>query len=432
MKQSQARSRQLMRWMVVALVLAVCVPGVVGWVSAAAPDGSGDALHTTVVRYLDARYRALVTLDSSTGGASVSPTDQTAIAEAWNDVDVAIARELGCGWGEYSLKTEVVDVRVAGTTADVTIRADVDFHYASSPEVDSGVYNVIHRFRLVRTGDDWRIVSIDSDDEDFLRFKHEVMGKTGKGRSVREAADIARRERISDLRRLADQLRAVEIRQPTTLDEVGGFSALSIEPLAAASYSYSGSNGSSYAQRFAPASAPRWFYYVNGGNCTNFVSQCVWAAYGGYVSSSDTTSKNNITNKVRMVPNVWHGGTGGGMPNWESVTSFWTYATNSTKTRGPMATGYNNGAKYTGINPADVRVGNVLQVRNGSSGNYGHSVYVSVVRTDLQGPIWWDYIYVCQHTSDWKNRLASNLIASWGGSNCNMRRLVFRAGTFDK
>jgi hypothetical protein len=428
MKQKQARSHKLSRWMVVALVLVACVAGVVGRASAAASDDPVDTLHAIVVRYLDTRYRALVNLDSATGEAIVNPTDQTAVAEAYRDVDVTIARELGCSWRDYSLKTEFVDVRVAGATADVTVRVDVDFHYKSSPEVDSGIYNVIHRFRLARAGDAWRIVSIDSDDEDFQRFKKEVMSKTGKGLSVREATDITRRERIADLPRLAKQLRAIESQQPTTLEEADGLGALSVEPMAAASYPYSGSNGSIYAQRFATATATlRWFYYVDGGDCTNFVSQCVWAAYGGYVPKDDATSKKNIANKVRMVPNIWQGGTGGGMPNWESVKKFWAYTTDSSKTRGPMANGYNDGKKYTGIKPADVSVGNVLQVSNNSSSNYGHSVYVSVISGAA-----WDKIFVCQHSSDLKNRLASDLIAKWGGANCYMRRLAFKAGTFDK
>ena len=131
-----------------------------------------------------------------------------------------------------------------------------------------------------------------------------------------------------------------------------------------------------------------------------------------------------------MVPNVWHGGTGGGMPNWETVSSFWTYAVSS-KTKGPVATGYNNGSRYTSINSADVRLGNVLQVRNGGSGSYGHSVFVSLKGTVVPPRSGWDVIYVCQHTSDWKNRSASNLIASWGDSNCYMRRLAFTTATFD-
>ncbi|MCL4554319.1 MAG: amidase domain-containing protein [Actinobacteria bacterium] len=425
--------RQLMGWGVVALVAVACVFGAVDRVSAIASEGPRDAVQATVVRYLDARFRRLVTLDSSAAvGAAVDPTDQTAVAEAWGDVEVETARELESGWGDYSLRTEFVNTRVVGTTADVTVRVDVDFHYASSPEVDSGIYNVVHRFRLVRKADDWRIVSIDSDSEEFQRFKQEVSGKTSRGRSARDASDIARRERISNLRQFADQLRPVAVQQSTSQHGADGLSASSVQPLATALHSYSGSRGSIYAQRFAARGTPRWFYYASGANCTNFVSQCVWAAYGGFVPSSDAASRSNITNMVRMVRNVWHGGTGGGMPNWESVMSFWTYVTNSTKTRGPMATGHNNGARFTGINPADVRVGDVLQVRNGSSGNYGHSVYVSVVHDNLIGPMWWDRIFVCQHSADMLNRRADDLIANWGGSNCNMRRLVFRAGTFDR
>lgn len=421
--------RRSAKWGRAVAVLVCCTLmfGVSGTASARPTDSPSDeAIRATVIRYLDDSFRSLVTLQAPDRKDIIDPNDETAVAEAFDEVQVAIADIVGCAWADYTLRTHFSDVRINGNRAQVTVVADTDFHYSASPEVESGVYNVVYEFRLMQTGQGWRIIAIDSDGDDFQRFGAAVADRVRSGIPTQNAAEQLKRERIEDLPRLVDEMRATA-QTKSAISQTESELSTAIEPLA--TFSYSGSNGSTYAQRFAEMPVPsRFFYTVGGNDCTNFVSQCVWAGYGGYVHGNDSTTKNNIANKVRMVPNVWHGGTGGGMPNWESVESFWTYA-KSTKTKGPKATPYNDGARYTGLNPVDVRVGDVLQVREGGSGSYGHSVYVSKI--EGYGPIWWDFIYVCQHSSDIKNRLASNLIANWGGSDCYMRRLAFSSATFD-
>lgn len=115
------------------------------------------------------------------------------------------------------------------------------------------------------------------------------------------------------------------------------------------------------------------------------------------------------------------------MSKWESVESFYTYAKDTAKTYGPKASVYGNIKAYS-IAPASMSVGNVLQVRNGSSGSYGHSVYVT---SNLYNGTYIG-VLVCQHSSDLKNRSVQNLIESWGGSNCYMRGLSFKSAVFSK
>lgn len=155
------------------------------------------------------------------------------------------------------------------------VTCGIDFHYKSAPDVDSGIYDVVHTFRLLRTGLDWRIVSVESDNEDFQRFKKEVLSRTNSHLSVRGAADMVRQERVADLPVLARQLKAVEGKSPTVPGDSDASPGLSFE-LLAASFSYYASNGATYAQRFAEMpQASRFFYTAPGNDCTNFVSQCV-------------------------------------------------------------------------------------------------------------------------------------------------------------
>jgi hypothetical protein len=50
-------------------------------------------------------------------------------------------------------------------------------------------------------------------------------------------------------------------------------------------------NGIAYARMYAlyafVPEAKRLFYYDSGTDCANFASQCIWAAYGGWVNGSD-------------------------------------------------------------------------------------------------------------------------------------------------
>lgn len=130
----------------------------------------------------------------------------------------------------------------------------------------------------------------------------------------------------------------------------------------------------------------------------------------------------NITNKVRMVPNVWYAGSGGGSSDWENVDSFWNYVTGN-QGNGPRATGYNNGGWYSNVLPIDISLGDVLQKSNDGS-DYTHSVYV--VSTPGGSDPTYNMIYCAQHSDNCTNRKLSELI----DSGCYLRQLRFHSGTF--
>ena len=137
--------------------------------------------------------------------------------------------------------------------------------------------------------------------------------------------------------------------------------------------------------------------------------------------ATDTISS-DIKNKRRMT-GTWYAGSGGGSSAWESVEGFWSYVTSNTS-NGPRATGYNNGKNYTGVSAGSIGVGNVLQMRGGTSGNYTHSVYVY----NCTAPITYSSITVMQHTSN-KKRAVQDIINTYGSNLC-MRRLAFKTTTF--
>lgn len=192
---------------------------------------------------------------------------------------------------------------------------------------------------------------------------------------------------------------------------------------------YNGEVGRNYADKYHN-NRNTSFYYSSGTDCTNFVSQCIWAAYGAWNPNMSLSQMNsNISNKVRMVNGTyssgWFAGAGGGSGPWESVDSLWNYST-AFNSKGPRAYGYNNNAIYSNISPGQITTGQVLQLRIPSGSRYSHSVYVS-------GGVNNDYsnIMITQHSSSTSRTNLQRIIDSWG-NNVYMRRLSYVSGTFDR
>lgn len=77
-----------------------------------------------------------------------------------------------------------------------------------------------------------------------------------------------------------------------------------------------------YARQYTEFSNPVFYQIIDWmGNCSNFVSQCLWFGFGdGKLERPD--------GYMNMTP-TWYGGEGGGSPAWENVDYFWNEITGS-------------------------------------------------------------------------------------------------------
>ena len=136
----------------------------------------------------------------------------------------------------------------------------------------------------------------------------------------------------------------------------------SLANMSSTTVSYNSSAAATYAYITAPYSYdPNYIFRAVTKDCTNFVSQCVWAGYGGtsgYALPSTPSQnyyaivalRNRVQNDYRMVPGSWYGRywrESYVVPpaNWCGVTDFWDYAVGNTG-NGPVATGFNNNKKW--------------------------------------------------------------------------------------
>ena len=170
------------------------------------------------------------------------------------------------------------------------------------------------------------------------------------------------------------------------------------------SYSYNPENGSLYARSFAlydnvPAQQ-RLFYYGVESDCTNFISQCVWASYGGWLPgfspAAVETNLKRISGLVRQTGGEWYGSSYYiGSNHWCRVEEFFSYTTNKSKRFGPRSELVTQGTLQT-LNPGLVRRGDVIQmvVASYTAERFGHGLYVTQAGPSL------DDILICCHTDD--------------------------------
>jgi hypothetical protein len=169
-------------------------------------------------------------------------------------------------------------------------------------------------------------------------------------------------------------------------------------------YGYNPRAGRLYAQSFAlhdnlPPSQ-QLFYYADGEDCTNFISQCVWASYGGWIPgfSENTIAKNaaRIRGDIRQAKGVWYGSRSNiGSNRWCRVEEFFNYTADTHKALGPMAKKVAQG-NWGSLDPTLIMAGDIVQliVSTYTPGRFGHSLYVTSAGSS------WDDTLICCHTDD--------------------------------
>ena len=354
----------------------------------------------------------------------IADTDQTYLFLRFIDWRVAMTNLFDVGYKNYSYNITYKDISIDSEVVKIKVSLDVLYEYDTAG--DGGCSGVIYDFELLNTKNGYVITSISTDCDMYIGFLNNINVtsslKSPFSSELKASLETKVQDSIKELYDSAEVMKAIE--------ESGVLSVEKIEPLETGvkgSYAYTASNGVAYANKYYSSAAP--FFYTAGVDCTNFVSQCIRAAYGGWNSSQSlSTITTNIANKVRMVNGSystgWFAGPGGGSGPWENAMNLWNFAT-SNPSQGPKATGYNNGALFSGV--LTFSIGNVLQFSNNNPSYYGHSVYVITVPSSPT----YDTIKVAQHTSNSIRKLSEVINSNGGVKNCYMRKMVFSSATFN-
>ena len=113
-----------------------------------------------------------------------------------------------------------------------------------------------------------------------------------------------------------------------------------------------------YAKRWALSFNPNYYNFSGlGGDCTNFVSQCIHA--GGVAMNFDRYGWFYLSLTSRA-------------PAWSGVNEFWNFGTSNTGV----------GLKLTECELSDLDVGDIIQLYNGQK--YYHNLFVTSVDNGIR------------------------------------------------
>lgn len=328
---------------------------------------------------------------------------------------VAIMDILDVGYSDFEYTINNIEIESKEDNTVLLINFNETHKYNNDAGVGSSV-GLVLGVEIDDLKDDYKILNIYLINDEFYDYYEQKTQTATQADTNAITGETVLDTMIKQLYDLKAEMDAVQLEQSgyqkeETLDTITPF---------ATGYIYSGVRGASYANKYV--STPNSYFYNAGFDCTNFVSQCIWAAYGGWSSSmSNTTMASNISNKVRMT-STWYAGSGGGSSAWENVDSLWNYAVGNTG-KGPQAYGYNNGGRYSNILPIDMCVGDVLQ-KSSDGSDYSHSMYI--ISTPGGSDPSYSVIIIAQHTANTKKTVAEVLVTA-----PYLRHMQFKSTTFD-
>lgn len=130
-----------------------------------------------------------------------------------------------------------------------------------------------------------------------------------------------------------------------------------------------------YARRYALSPNPNFYHFGGiGGDCTNYISQCLLAGGGVMQRSPDGWYYNSSYDRS---------------PSWTSVAFLQEFLLDKNKA----------GPKAQVVPLSEIEVGDIIQLRQNKT-HFNHTVIVSEIRSGQ--------IYVCAHSNDAKDRALSS------------------------
>lgn len=309
----------------------------------------------------------------------------------------------GRNWAKYEYTLEFAEKE--GNTLSFLV--DLDF-WREGHDLPSQQHNFQYVIGLTEMDGRYYISEIDTEEvnyHDFVDCYDEIAAmtetvttlSTGEQKSVADAM-------IDNAVRLYGEMDSIVV-DPADVVDLDDNEAVSIATCGfenattyATTVTYNGNNGRVYADTYAVTANPNFVEFA-GADCTNFVSQCIWAAYGGWTSDDDNdTMADNIANGVCMQSSTssdnWYARSNGCGNPWSGVANLWTFVVNNTST-GPKGTGHNDGGIHTNIHPSSILTGQVLQFKKPNGTVYEHSVYVAGGVNDA-----YSNIRIAQHSTN--------------------------------
>jgi hypothetical protein len=327
---------------------------------------------------------------------------------------------------DYQYEINYQKSSVNGDEVTVELILSLDFHYSKALNVDSSYGGVKYSFDLKNNGSNLVITNIDSDLREFIAFKNKVQEALKQDSALSTAAAV---EKVIESRNT--QIQRMQTNSLYLEGDSSSTSAISSTPSPTASstgteanstinksiyvscrqYTYDPKCAAVYAAKYYNGNSPFYTYYLD---CTNFISQCVWAGYVGYGKTiNKTTAATYISKKAGMAYPEWWANTTTTTSTWAGAKALCEYLV-TPKTVGPNATtdfpnDYDAKHYYTTITPASIKVGDVIQIWYDSQDSHGYTH--SIIITKKEGNSY-SQIFYSAHTNPQNDMVFTHAMAS--------------------
>lgn len=277
---------------------------------------------------------------------------------------------------EYGKKInyDYQNIYINGDMATVIVNITREWNYVFSPEIKSGAMDQFI-FELKNEKDEWKIENI------------EGLNNILVDEELNEYGDkITRSEKISYLNQFENSLNNIFIEETTDKKDQKN------STITRAS-TYNTTNATSYALKYALTPNPDYYDFsdiANGGDCTNFISQCLLA--GGISKHTGTAYSDTCW---------YYNSSSDRSSSWTGAKQFRTYIFGSTSR-----------INATNSSWSDVTFGDIIQLYNTSPDPY-HSLIITGIVSGIQGPNRSDLL-VCAHTA---NRRHVSLASYYSGTS---------------
>lgn len=386
---------------------------------------NNDAIIKQLNKHFEIYFNSLETLSKPDYTNIIEKNSNTKIYTTATELHVEQNKLGNLSYQNINFTLNIDNININDDTATVNLKMKSTYNYSTVPNFEANISDVAYTFKLDKKSDQWLISMIDTNNIQLITFINSVKSQILSQRSniastsIDISIDNIKQDFLENAQLVAKNLSGEENSDKTPKQ-------MKIEPRYT-SYPYNASKGIAYAKANAEKINTNFYSAPESlGNCTNFVSQSLWAAYGGV--NSGISSGSRMTSRSSATTG-WFAGSGGGSSAWEGVDALWNRVVNSYPGNGPNGTGYNNNRPYYDFAPGRIYNGEILQFRNGSSGKYTHSVYV--VGGNNANNKYYNEIIVAQRTSNNANRNLWEAIMSYGGNSCYMRDIAFTSANLN-
>lgn len=344
-------------------------------------DMEVNAIENTIKEYFDARY--FMESNLNTDGNLEKYFDVKNESSFKNLKNEKIYFEIIKGHREmqindlrfksYSYNLEYKDVKINGTTATVVLLENADIYFNSTPNVKSQMAGLEHTIKLVKADDKWLI-----EEDNYVNDLKITMDKLREGgKSLEEVKSSILKGSQDEVRMIRSK--KVKVNNSNTSSLENNSQSESSIVASATLYYLNRSAGVTYARNWALSINPNWGNYESlGGDCTNFISQCLYAAGVPFDTSGYTWYWYSDSNRA---------------PAWTGASQFKSYALNNNSSSTSNYGLYARTSQWGNVTISDI-------VQLGSTPY--HSMFISGIVAPYDEIT--DYL-ICQHSTSVSGRL---------------------------